>query len=147
MRLWHGMIAVLGIGIMYATPVRADHQAVIAIPGHPDAPVIIDGRDATWAVVEGDWGLYRPGQMTPAIGPSMPPYLVYPRPYYPFTGKRPRLGRHEIIPPANRPLPKPAESYYRYWSNDGLPPVPAQTEYPAFAPPPVIVAPRVNSRN
>ena len=52
----------------------------------------------------------------------------------------------KIIPPANRRLPPPAESYYRSWSTDG-PAVPAQTEYPAFVPPPVILAPRLRSLN
>lgn len=130
-------------------PARADHQPALAVPGNPRAPVIIDGYDASWAVVEGDWGLYRAGQVTPTV---YYPYALsvdrwHPRSYYPFTGKRPRVGRYEIIPPANRRLPPRAESFYRYWSNDGPPvPVTVQTEYPAVVPP-VIVAPRVRSLN
>ena len=141
------MIFAFAAGILCATPARADHQPVIVVPGNPSTPVIIDGQDASWAVVEGDWGLYRPGHATPTVFfPA--PYIDQgnPRSYYPFTGKRPRSGRLEIIPPANRRLPPKAESFYRYWSNDG-PPVPAQTEYHVMPPPAVIVAPRINGKN
>lgn len=45
------------------------------------------------------------------------------RHYYPFTGKRPKVGRHERLS-AVRPAPKPAQSYYREWSTIALyPPV------------------------
>jgi hypothetical protein len=37
--------------------------------------------------------------------------------YYPKDNKRPGYGRLEIIPPANRPLPPPAPTYYRSWSS------------------------------
>jgi hypothetical protein len=148
MRFALGIIIAVAAGILCATPARADHQPALVVPGRPDVPVVIDGYDASWAVVEGDWGLYRPGHLTPAV---IYPYLPsndhwHTRGYYPFTGKRPRSGRHEIIPPANRRLPPRAESFHRYWSNDA-PPVPAQMEYPLFAPPPIIVAPRVRSLN
>ena len=144
---FHRIIFALAAGILCATPVRADHQPVIAVPGNPAVPVIIDGEDASWAVVEGDWGLYRPGQMAPTIfypyAPDVDPWN--PRHYYPFTGKRPRSGRLEIIPPANRRLPPRAESFHRSWSTDG-PAVPVQTEYPAIVPP-VILAPRLRNLN
>ena len=143
----HAIIFALAAGILHAAPARADHQPVIAVPGNPSTPVIIDGRDASWAVVEGDWGLYRPGHVTPAV---LHPYASgndrwHTRSYYPFAGKAPRSGRLEIIPSANRRLPPRAESFHRYWSNDA-PPVPAQTEYPAVVPP-VILAPRVRGLN
>jgi hypothetical protein len=145
---FHGTIIALAAGILCATPVRADHQPVIAVPGNPTTPVVIDGRDASWAMVEGDWGLYRPGHATPTVFYPYAPSIDRWRrnSYYPSTGKRPRSGRLEIIPPANRRLPPRAESFYRYWSNDG-PPVPAQIESPAFVPPPVILAPRLRSFN
>jgi hypothetical protein len=148
MRLWDGMIVAAAIGILYATPAHADHQPVIAVPGNPTTPIIIDGRDASWSMVEGDWGLYRPGHVAPTVFYPYVPEVDrwHARSYYPFTGKRPRSGRLEIIPPANRRLPPRAESFFRYWSNDA-PPVPAQTESPAFVPPPVILAPRVRSLN
>jgi hypothetical protein len=147
MRSYGLIIIALAAGILCAAPARADHHPVIAVPGNPGAPVIIDGQIATWALVEGDWGLYRPGEVTPVI---IHPYVPadghsHTRGYYPSTGKRPRSGRVEVIPPANRRLPPQAESYYRYWSN-GAPPVPAQIEYPAPLPP-VILAPRVRARN
>jgi hypothetical protein len=144
---FYRIIFAIAAGILCATPARADHLPVIAVPGNPSTPVIIDGQDASWAVVEGDWGLYRPGHATPTVffpAPAIDHWHT--RSYYPFTGKRPRSGRLEIIPPANRRLPPRAESFYRYWSNDG-PAVSVQTEYPAVVPPPVILAPRVRSLN
>lgn len=41
------------------------------------------------------------------------------RHYFPFTGKKPKVGRHERLL-AKRPAPKPAESYYRAWSTVSL---------------------------
>lgn len=127
-------------------PARADHQPSIVVPGG-NAPVIIEGHDASGAVVEGDWGLYRPGQVSPTVFYPYQPSADrwYPGGYYPFTGKRPRYGRYEIIPPANRRLPPPAESFHRFWST-ASDPLPAQTEYPV-PPPPIIFAPRVRSLN
>ena len=77
---------------------RADHQPVIALPGNAQVPVVIDGMPATGAWVNGDWGLYAPGSVTPEVlppvlwGPVLAPY--YPDPgYFPRTGRRPRYGR------------------------------------------------------
>ena len=142
----HSIIMAIAAGILCANLAHVDHQPVIAVPGNPSMPVIIDGNDATWAMVEGDWGLYRAGHAAPTVFYPSVPSRWHANTYYPFTGKRPRSGRLEVIPSANRILPPPAESYYRYWSNDA-PPVPAQTEYPAFVPPPVILAPRVRRLN
>ena len=49
------------------------------------------------------------------------------RHYYPFTGKKPKVGRHERLSEM-RPAPPPAESYYREWSTLSLfpPPPPRQ---------------------
>lgn len=41
------------------------------------------------------------------------------RHYFPFTGKKPKVGRHENLS-AKRPAPKPAESFYREWSTVSL---------------------------
>lgn len=132
--------------LLGVAPARADHGPTLVVPGNADVPVMIEGHDASWAVVEGDWGLYRPGHMPPAVfypyAPSVDRWHA--RAYYPFTGKRPRSGRYEIIPPANRRLPPPAESFHRSWST-ASDPLPAQIEYPAALPPPVILAPRVPS--
>ena len=38
------------------------------------------------------------------------------RHYFPVTGKRPKVGRHERMS-AVRPAPKPAQTFYREWSN------------------------------
>jgi len=123
-------------------PARADHQPVLVVPGKPGVPVIINGRDASWAVIEGDWGLYRPGHM-PANVLYAPQVILGPTGggYYPHSGRRPRLGRFEVEPPPNRVLPPPAESYYRAWGM-GSDPGPV-TEYPPFDPPQVIVAPKL----
>jgi hypothetical protein len=124
---------------------RADHAPAVVIPGRPFVPVIIQGRDASYAVVEGDWGLYRAGSVSPTViyNPFLTPHPIYgppPAHYYPQTGRKPRVGRLEKEPPANRPLPPPAESYHREWGVQSQPgPV---TEYPPFDPPPVILAPQ-----
>jgi len=123
-----------GIG----APARADNAPVIALPGHPDVPVIIDGRDATYRLVVGDWGLHRPGAVPVVVyGPPVccaPPVGGY----FPSTGRRPRSGRHEFETP-RRVLP-PAPAYYREWSaGPGREPATAD---PPYAPAAVIAAPR-----
>jgi hypothetical protein len=128
-------------GCLFAGSAPAgDGGPVIAIPGRPDVPVIINGVDASYAVVYGDWGLKRPGAGDIIIAGGMPAYPgVWPGGYYPMTGRKPVYGRKEHEPPPGRSLPPPAPTYYRTWSAES-PPVPA-TEYPAFEPPQVIVAP------
>jgi hypothetical protein len=51
-----------------------DNAPVIVVPGKRGVPVIINGRDASWAIVEGDWGLYRPG--------AVPVTVIYPHRWY-----------------------------------------------------------------
>jgi hypothetical protein len=123
-----------------AAPAVADSMGpVIVVPGRPGVPVIINGVDATGAVVYGDWGLARPGHGRIVIeGP-----VVYAAPpvagaYYPATGHAPRYGRDEVEPP---PHPRPPTAFRRSWSaeSDMTRPV---TEYPPFNPPPVIMAPQ-----
>lgn len=41
------------------------------------------------------------------------------RHYFPFTGQRPKVGRHERLS-EKYPAPKPAESFYREWSTVSL---------------------------
>src|SRR3984957_12229699 len=91
----------------------------LVIPGRPGVPVIINGVDVSYAVVEGNFGLGKGVHMQPT---------VYGGRYF------------DVEPPANRKLPHPAESYDRSWSAQSAPPRPAQPEVP-FYPPPVIVAP------
>ena len=93
---------------------------MIVIPSRPGVPVIINGRDASYAVVEGDWGLSRPGAgvVTVIGGSPVLPNPVYTRrnSYHPKYGRAPERGRNEIEPPADRALPDPAESFSRSWS-------------------------------
>lgn len=113
----------------------------IVIPGRPGVPIIINGVDASYAVVEGDWGLAKGVHVQPTVYGGQ---YIDPVPnvghYYPSLGHAPGYGRLEIEPPANRKLPKPAESYYRSWSAQSAP-QPVQPEVPAY-PPPVIYAPQ-----
>ena len=135
-------IFLLGIaGLLFAgTAAYADNEPVIVIPGRPGVPVIINGVDATGAVIYGDWGLYRPGAAVVVEGgiwPLVPAAPDWPPHYFPATGRTPAYGRKEIDPGPHRPGVAPA--YQKSWvieSNPG--PV---TEYPPFAPPPVVVAP------
>ena len=117
---------------------RADGGPVIAIPGHPEVPVIINGRDASYAIVVGDWGLYRPGAVPVRVyGP--PAYIAPDRyGYFPTTGHPPRSGRQEFEP-EHRVLPPRAPSYHRNWTSESSPD-PA-TVYPQFAAPQVSINP------
>ncbi len=128
----------------------ADHGPVLVVPGRPHIPVPINGYNAAWGVVEGGWGLYRPGAapgVTVYPSPFVPP--LQPEPpvrytpasrYFPTLGTKPMLGRVEIEPPANRPMPKPAEGYSRSWSAES-PDVPP-TQYAPM--PPMMISPEVN---
>lgn len=102
---------------------RADKAPVFVIPGRPGVPVMINGYDASYTVVEGDWGLARPGHMPPAIvsGPLLRPAPYDSGAYYPMEGRRPGYGRREIEPPPNRRLPPPAPSYHREWGTQSQP--------------------------
>lgn len=115
----------------------------IVIPGRPGVPIIINGIDASYAAIEGEWGLGRNEQVQPTIYGGR---IIDPVPrvghYYPSAGHTPGYGRLEIEPPANRKLPQPAESYHQSWSSQSKP-LPAQSDVP-FDPPPVIVAPRID---
>jgi hypothetical protein len=121
-----------------ALPAFAGEGFDIVIPGRPGVPVIINGIDVSYAVVEGTWGLGKNVQMQPTIYGGryvdLGPRVGH---YYPSAGHLPGYGRLEIQPPANRALPQPAESYHESWSAQSTP----QPEVP-FYPPPVIVAPQ-----
>src|SRR5215510_364234 len=75
------MIVVGGLAALAAVPsARAgDTGPVIVVPSRPGIPVVIWGRDASYAVVEGDWGLARPGHMALNVIGSTPlrPNAVY----------------------------------------------------------------------
>ena len=137
------MRAGLALAILIGTTAAAlaDSGPVIVIPGRAGVPIIINGVDASYAVVEGDWGLGKGVHVQPTVYGGR---YVDPAPnvahYYPSAGHMPGYGRLEIEPPANRKLPQPAESYYRSWSAQSTP-QPVQPAVP-FYPPPVIVAPQ-----
>jgi hypothetical protein len=103
-----------------ASPALAQREPEIVIPGKPGVPVYINGIDASYGIVEGEFGLDRPGLMAPTViyRPLLISYPTRGAPgYYPKNAKRPGYGRLEIIPPPNRPLPPPAPTYYRSWSS------------------------------
>ena len=100
---------------------RAEGEGpVIVVPSRPGVPVVINGRDASYAVVEGDWGLSRPGAVPVTVIGSSP---IFPNPvyrgrnsYHPRYGRAPERGRVEVEPPVDRALPDPPESFSRSWS-------------------------------
>jgi len=120
--------AMLGLAVtalVAAAPAHADSGPVIVIPSRPGIPVVINGLDASYAVVEGDWGLSRPGHGTITIiggSPLLPNYVYQERDaYHPRYGRPPPRGRREVEPPANRPLPEQPESFSRSWSSSSDP--------------------------
>ncbi len=129
--------------ILVATTLTANAGGgtAIVIPGRPGVPIIINGLDASYAVVEGDWGLARGVHVQPTIygGRYVDPDPRVGR-YFPSSGSLPGYGRLEVEPPANRKTPQPAESFVRNYSAQSTPPEP-QLDVP-FDPPPVIVAPQ-----
>ena len=105
---------------MAPAPARADSGPVIVIPSRPGVPVVINGRDASYAVVEGDWGLSRPGAVPVTVigGSPLLPNEVYRRRNSTFrdTAARRSAAATRSSPPADRALPEPAESFSRSWS-------------------------------
>jgi hypothetical protein len=120
MRLVHAVLLL----VVTASPAFAQREPEIVIPGKAGVPVYINGIDASWGVVEGEFGLDRPGLVAPTVI-YRPLVVSYPQTdvpdYYPRDGKRPGYGRLEIVPPANRLLPPPAPTYYRSWSSESAP--------------------------
>jgi len=115
-----GLVAVAAAG-----PVRADSGPVFVVPSRPGIPIIINGRDASYAVVEGDWGLARP-RYSPIVvigGAPVAPTSVYNQrySYHPSYGVARVLGRREIEPPPNYKPPQPTETFSRTWSSSSEP--------------------------
>src|SRR5262245_16168586 len=98
-------VALLFIGGWLAgdLPARAYDAPAIVIPGKVGVPVIINGGDASYCVVEGDWGLARPGHVPVRIiaCPFAAPGRGYSGSYFPAFGRQPGQGRFEIEPPPN----------------------------------------------
>lgn len=118
-----------------ASAAFAQRGPEIVIPGKPGVPVYIDGVEASWGIVVGDFGLDRPNEAAPTVVYQPPlaagPYRV--PAYYPADGRRPGYGRLEIVP-RNRVLPPPAPPYYRSWSSElASGPISEYPPYPAGA--------------
>jgi hypothetical protein len=130
-------------GVFGAEFARADSKGpILVIPGKPGIPVVINGYDASYTIVEGDWGLARPGQVQPVIvsGPLITPSPYHAGHYFPYEGRRPGYGRREVEPPPDRRLPRPAPSFYREWGAESQQ-LPATIDQPDATP--LIVAPTV----
>jgi len=130
----------LAIMIGTASPSVAGEGFDLVVPIRPGVPIIINGVDVSYAVVEGSFGLGKGVHLQPTIYGGR---YVDSQPnvghYYPSLGSQPGYGRMEIEPPANRKLPKPAESYHDSWGAQSLM-QPAQPDVP-MNPPAVILAP------
>lgn len=142
------MRAILALAILIGTAAAAaaDTGPLIVIPGRAGVPVMINGRDASYAVVEGEWGLAKHFKNADRVYGGWDRYIGHEvGHYYPSAGRTPGYGRLEIQPPANRALPQPAESYHRSWSAQSAPPAPQQHYDVPLYPPPIIEAPRDQS--
>lgn len=135
-RLFFIAAAVLGATVA----AMADDGPVIVVPNRPIAPIVINGCDASYAVVESDWGLAKNVRIAPTVYGCRAPVVREVGRYFPSAGRVPGYGRHEIEPPADRRLPPRAESYSRSWSVQSAPPA-VQPPVP-MNPPEVIIAPR-----
>lgn len=126
--------------IMAALPAWAQNEPVIVVPGRPGVPVMMYGVDVSGAVIEGEFGLNRPGQVAPTVIMPYASQALFPVPgaYFPRSGQQPRTGRLEVIPP-NRRGPQTGEPFFRAWGIESMP-TPA-TEPVPHDPPTVIVAP------
>jgi hypothetical protein len=140
MRAAQALLLLIGTSL----PASANDGFSIVVPGRAGVPIIINGVDASWAVVESDWGLAKNIHVQPTVYGGryvdLAPQVGH---YYPSAGHMPGYGRLEIQPPANRRLPPPAESYHKSWSVQSAP-SPAQNDVP-YDPPAVIVAPENNA--
>src|ERR1700756_2784163 len=109
----------------------------IVVPSRPGVPIIINGIDVSYAVLEGGYGLGKGVNNQPTVyggrlaGPAPPVGH-----YYPTLGLKPAYGRLEIEPPPNRKLPQPAESYHESWHAQSAPTPPTlpnvQPEIPFY---------------
>ena len=144
-----------------ALPALAQRAPVIVIPGKPGVPVMINGVDVSYSVIEGEFGLSRPNMVNPtviyrplaiplAFGPDVNPdndereTSPQRHGFFPSTGRRPGYGRLEILPPPDRPKPPPAPTFYRSWSSQsGSGPV---TDYAPSPPMDIDVVPQFGQR-
>ena len=124
-----GLFLLLSFFALALVSTRADHVPV----QQPDG-----------AIVYGDWGLYRPGHVTPWVeGPYVINAPRYgPGYYFPTNRNDPSAYRsraREFGPSM------PAEPYFRSWGTQSEP-SPNATVYAPFDPPSVIYAPQLDKR-
>jgi hypothetical protein len=144
MRAARALLLLIGTTLPALAPASANDGFSVVIPGRAGVPIIINGVDASWAVVESDWGLAKNVHIQPTVyGGRIVDLAPEVGHYYPSAGHRPGYGRLEIQPPANRKLPPRAESFHQSWSAQSAP-QPAQSDVPAN-PPAVIVAPEIGA--
>jgi len=91
----------------------------VVIPNRSDVPIIINGVDASFAVVEGDWGLARSIHVQPTVYGGRPVEPLYVGRYFPSAGSSPGYGRLEIEPPPRR---RASTHYHRSWNAQSEPP-------------------------
>ena len=116
-------LAALTFGTM-AVPAAAEHAPTIVVPGRPFTQVTRYGVDIRGAVVEGDWGLSRPGHgVVTVYGGWVPIGRPYGG-YFPATGRPPRYGRDEVLP-ARRKRASETTDFRRVWSAESAADVPA----------------------
>ena len=88
--------AALLLAVM-TSPALAQREPQIVIPGRADVPVIINGINASWGVVVGEFGLDRPGEMAPVViyQPLLLSTPYYVPSYFPKDGKKPGALRNQ----------------------------------------------------
>jgi hypothetical protein len=119
----------LAIGI---SPALAQRAPVIVIPGRPDVPILMNGVDVSWSVIEGEFGLDRPNEVNPtviyrpfgvvsALGPPYIPPRSFQPGYFPSTGlrRRPTSAAGRANPhPVRQPHTRRSRRC-RAWSTEG----------------------------
>lgn len=105
-------VAVAGLGEAGAADFVSGRSAYVGYAGGVRAPQLLVYDDEPGVYVRAYWTA--PWQN---------------RRYFPFTGKKPKVGRHENLA-AVRPAPEPAESFYREWSTISLYPPPPHAIVP-----------------
>src|ERR1700744_6644181 len=98
---------VLAVSIGAAAPCLAGEGLDLVIPGRPGVPIIINGVDASYPVVEGKFGLGRGYHSQPTVYGGryvdVEPNVGH---YYPSLGHKPGYCRLEVEAPSKRTPPK-----------------------------------------
>src|SRR3977135_1078019 len=67
MRAARALLLLIGTTLAASSPASANDGFSIVIPGRAGVPIIINGVDASWAVVESDWGLAKNVHIQPTV--------------------------------------------------------------------------------